>query len=138
LHKPPKERIFPNDSLLKGINEGNYLAFALACRWINKLTFVIHPKWKNDLIEVYFKDFDFQSNNIQLKKFNQKELFEKSFDSEPSSVEMEPEIPVEFIPLLDYKNMQPFTVLTLSHSKEYTPKTSDKLIRIVKQYFKKV
>ncbi|MHA2398673.1 MAG: peptide arginase family protein [Promethearchaeota archaeon] len=138
LHKPLDERIFPDESLLKGINEGNYLVFALACRWIKKLTFVIHPKWKNDLIEVYFKDFDFQSNSIQLKKFNAKELFEKSFDIEPSSMEMEPEIPVEFIPLLDYKNKHPFTVITLSHSKEYTPRTSDKLIKVMKQYFKKI
>lgn len=138
LHKPLEERIFPDESLLKGINEANYLAFALACRWIKKLTFVIHPKWKNDLIEVYFKDFDFDSNSIQLKKFDQKVLFEKSFDIDPSSTEMEPEVPVEFIPLIDYKNVHPFTILTLSHSKEYTPKTSDKLIMVIKRYFKAI
>ncbi|MHA2401208.1 MAG: peptide arginase family protein [Promethearchaeota archaeon] len=138
LHKPLEERIFPDESLIKGINEANYLAFALACRWIKKLTFVIHPKWKNDLIEVYFKDFDFESNSIQLKKFDQEELFEKSYDIDPSSMEMEPEVPVEFIPLLDYKNVHPFTILTLSHSKEYTPKTSDRLIKVMKRYFKAI
>jgi len=54
LHKSLKERMNPDKSLLFGINEANYLAFALACRWIKKLTFIIHPTWENDLIEVYF------------------------------------------------------------------------------------
>ncbi|MFW9952290.1 MAG: UPF0489 family protein, partial [Candidatus Thorarchaeota archaeon] len=58
LHKPLKERMNPDKSMLFGINEANYLAFALACRWIKKLTFIIHPNWENDLIDVYFKDFD--------------------------------------------------------------------------------
>jgi hypothetical protein len=51
---------------------------------------------------------------------------------------LEPEIPVEFVPLLEYKNENPFTLVTLSHSKNYTPKSSDKLIKVIKKYFKKI
>jgi hypothetical protein len=128
----------PDKSLLFGINEANYLAFALACRWIKKLTFVIHPNWENDLIKVYFKDFDITSGFIQLKKYNKEELLEKGFEKELKPLGLEPEIPVEFIPLLEYKSSQPFTLLTLSHSKMFTPKSSDRLIKVIKNYFKKI
>ncbi|KKK45136.1 hypothetical protein LCGC14_0906340 [marine sediment metagenome] len=138
LHRPVKERMYPDESSLLGINEANYLAFAIACRWIKKLTFIIHPTWEDDLMEVYFKDFNLNSGYIQLKKFDKEELFEKGFDSEPSLPDLEPEIPVLFVPILEYRSKLPFTLLTLSHSKSYTPKASDKLIRVIKSYIKKV
>lgn len=138
LHKPIEDRIYPDESLLLGINEANYLAFVLACRWVKKLTFIIHPTWQEDLIKVYFKDFNIKSGFIQLNKFEKNELLEKGFDAEPSSTDLEPEIPVEFIPLIEYRSKQPFTLLTLSQSKSYTPKTSDKLIKVIKSYFKKI
>ncbi|MHA1240090.1 MAG: UPF0489 family protein [Promethearchaeota archaeon] len=138
LHKPLEERMNPDNSLLFGINEANYLAFALACRWIKKLTFITHPNWENDLIEVYFKDFDITSGFIQLKKYNKEELLEKGFEKELTVLGLEPEIPVEIIPLLEYKSSQPFTLLTLSHSKTFTPKSSDKLIKVAKDYIKKI
>jgi len=138
LHKPLEERMNPDKSLLFGINEANYLAFALACRWIKKLTFITHPNWEKDLIEVYFKDFDITSGFIQLKKFNKEELLEKGFEKKIKPLGLEPEIPVEFVPLLEYKSSQPFTLLTLSHSKTFTPKSSDKLIKVVKNYIKKI
>ena len=138
LHKPLEERMNPDKSLLFGINEANYLAFALACRWIKRLTFVIHPKWENDLIKVYFKDFDITSGFIQLKKFNKKELLLKGFEEELKPLNLEPEIPVEFIPLLDYKSSQSFTLLTLSRSKTFTPKSSDRLIKVIKNYIKTI
>ncbi|MFX0106047.1 MAG: UPF0489 family protein [Candidatus Hodarchaeota archaeon] len=138
LHKPIGERIYPEESLLFGINEANYLAFALACRWVKKLTFIIHPKWEVDLLKVYFKEFDLDSGFIQLKKFKKEDLLEKGFDADEITDDTEPQIPVEFIPLLEYRDKYPFTLLTLSHSKAFTPKTSDKLIKIVKHYFKKV
>jgi hypothetical protein len=137
LHKPMKERMYPDESVLYGINEANYLAFALACGWIKKLTFVLHPKWKNDLVEVYFKDFNFDSGFIQLKKLDKEELLEKGFEIETESSNFEPQIPVEFIRLSDYRSIEMFTLLTCSHSKNYTPRKSDNLLKVLKNYIKK-
>ncbi|MFW9782022.1 MAG: UPF0489 family protein [Candidatus Heimdallarchaeota archaeon] len=137
LHKPIEERIYPNESILTGINEANYIAFALACRWIKKLRFIIHPDWENDLIEVHFKNFDIESGFLQLKKYDRNELLEKGFEIE-NSLELEPEVPVEFIPIHEYKNTYPFNILTLSKSKNYTPKASDKLIKVIKSYITKI
>lgn len=134
LHKPLKERMNPDKSMLFGINEANYLAFALACRWIKKITFIIHPNWENDLIDVYFKDFDISSGYIQLKRYYKEELLTKGFEEELIPLDLEPEIPVEFVPLLDYKDSQFFSLLTLSRSKTFTPKSSDRLIKVIKHY----
>ena len=138
LHKPVEERINPDDCLLYGINEANYLAFSLACRWIKKLTFVLHPRWEDDLTKVYFKDYKSESHLIELKKFDKKELFEKGFDATPDISDPEPQVPVEFIDLLDYKTEDQFNVLTCSHSKSYTPRSSDKLLGVFKKFIKKV
>ncbi|MFX1476496.1 MAG: UPF0489 family protein [Promethearchaeota archaeon] len=138
LHKPIEERIYPDESLLFGINEANYIAFALACRWIKKLIYILHPKWEKDLLKVHFKDYDIRNGYIQLKKFDKKELLEKGFEIDRTPLDVEPEIPVEFIPHLEYRSSQPFTLITVSHSKNFTPKTSDKLIRVIKKYIRKV
>lgn len=138
IHKPVKERMYPDESLLFGLNEANYLAFTLACRLINKLTFIIHPDWNDDLIGVYFKDFDIRSGFIQLKKFDKNDLLKMGFDAKELFNNDEPQIPVEFIPLLDYKNEEPFTFITFSRSKNFTPKSADNLIKTIKKYIKKI
>ncbi|MFX0076669.1 MAG: UPF0489 family protein [Candidatus Hermodarchaeota archaeon] len=137
LHKSIESRMYPDDSLLFGLNEANYLAFALACRWIKKLTFVLHPEWEDDLIGVYFKNFDIKSGFIQLKKYSKEELLERGFDAEPLPDNSEPQVPVEFIPLLDFKNDYPITYLTCSRSKDYTPKSADHLIKTLRKFMKK-
>jgi hypothetical protein len=138
LNKSIEERIHPDESLLYGINEANYLAFALACRWIKKLTFVLHPEWRNDLAEVYFKNFDSESGIIQLKKFEKEELLNKGFKANPILSDLEPQIPVEFIELSDYKSNEKFTLMTCSHSKTYTPRKSDQLLKILRDYIIKL
>ena len=138
IHKPPEERMFPEESLVFGLNEANYLAFALACRWIKKLTFVIHPEWEEDLIEVYFKDYNPKSGFIQLKKYNKNTLLEKGFMTEELPSNDEPLVAVEFVPLLDFKNETPINYITCSHSKDYTPRSADHLLKIIKKYIRKV
>jgi hypothetical protein len=41
------------------LNPGSYLLFAIACQWINRLTYVTHPKWDTaDLHNDIFPDGD--------------------------------------------------------------------------------
>jgi len=55
------------------LTEGNYLIFAAACRWIKEITFVVHPKWSidnHDFELIHFKDCDWRSGYLQLKKYD--------------------------------------------------------------------
>jgi hypothetical protein len=54
------------------MREGNYLAFAVACRWISKITFVTPQKWKEDFLPIHFQNNDPSSNYLQLKKYDSK------------------------------------------------------------------
>ena len=50
----------------------NYLAFAVACRWLKKLTYVYHSTCNEgqgpiDLLHYHFKEFNPKTNTLQLK-----------------------------------------------------------------------
>jgi hypothetical protein len=66
LNRDVDERRHPDIGRTK-MNSGNFLAFALACRRIDILTFVPHPDAHADLFEWYFQHGDSRSGIIQLK-----------------------------------------------------------------------
>jgi hypothetical protein len=136
LHNPPEERTHPKVDEVFGLGEGNYLAFAVACRWIRKITFVLHPQWKSDadLLDLHFKDFDINSGYLQLKKYLESDVYRLGATGTFEPLDFEPQIPFEMIPSLEYKNNRRFSFMILSHSPDYTPKTSDNLIPIIKTY----
>lgn len=126
-----------NDILEKNrLNISNYLLFAAACGWINKITYVTHPKAKypRDLHGLYLKENRASSGFLQLKRYS-KEQFKQVMslkDIKPEGFDLE--IPLEIIPYDEYKNVQPFSFIVLSQSPGYTPKSADSLIKIITQY----
>ncbi len=141
LHKPVKERWYPKEDVGSSLNPANYLAFALACRWINKLVFVIHPYWRYDLVTFYFKDYYVPTGQLQLKMYDKKKLnrkYKKKFyETTPDA--LEPLIvPLERVRLWNYKNKEPFSLIVLSQSPGFTPKSADDLIPVFKEYIEEI
>jgi len=136
LHLPLEERIYPKVDDVFALNEGNYIAFAVACRWISKITFVLHPKWKSDgdLLDLHFKDFDVTSPFLQLKKYLKSDIYRLGATGKLKPLAVEPPLPFKMIPYLEYENNKPFSYMILSHSPDYTPETSDELIPIIRNY----
>ena len=141
LDLSPHDRMYPKEDQGNGLNFGNYLAFALACRWINKLIFVIHPLWRYDLVAYYFKDYYVPTGELQFKKYEKRRLnrkFKKKF-YETTPDELEPLIiPLERIRLWNFKNEKPISYVVLSQSPGFTPKTSDEVIPIFKEYIDEI
>ena len=142
IAKPIKERA---DALQKngwyGISSGNYLAFAVACRWINKLRYINHSKWLDDLPWFNFKNFDV-SENLQLKQYSLPQM-KKILNNSIGMIEMakrikpmslEPCISFECIDRTKFKSNGKFDYLLLTQSPGYTPKKSDALIPIIQSY----
>ncbi|AVB76949.1 hypothetical protein MMJJ_15780 [Methanococcus maripaludis] len=129
LHKPVEKR---NDPEM--MYEGNYLAFAIANRWISNLTYVTHPKGGNDLLNFHFKNYDVKSEIIQLKKTEKIENEIKNV----KILDLEPEIPLKLISGKDYLEEGTFDYVVFSISPKYTPKTIDRLIPIVKEYIEEI
>jgi hypothetical protein len=133
LGKPVSERSYPPIGDWSGIGEGNYLAFAIACRWISKLTYVHHPKSCDDLMPHYMKDNDENSGFIQLKYYGQVDVDTLQRGSQ-SPLSLEPEVPFELVPGQLFQNEQPFDRIYLARSPSYTPEAADRLIPIIKKY----
>lgn len=131
LHQAPSHRINP----IK-LYAGNYLSHAIACRWVEKLTFVLHPEWDNDLMWTHLKDFSDDSGAFQLKKYSATKLTSWNLDRmrEIKPDDLEPEVPYELVDWKEYATQQPFDFMVLAHSPGYTPPEADRLIPIIKEY----
>ena len=134
LHKPVHERFFPQEDAWSGLGEGNYLAYALACRWIGRLTYVHHPDCNDDFIPYYFKDFDENSGFLQLPKYDISLLDNPFFYKEERPLGLEPLVPFEVIDGSKYQADSMFSYVFLTQSPSYTPLSSDKLIPIIMEY----
>lgn len=126
----------------KNLTPGNFLAFAIACRWISKLNY-IHPKNKaTDLPWFHFKDFNLSSEFIQLKHLSRKDfntVFNNSIESikdKIKSISLEPEVQFTEIPYYDFKSTSSYDYILLTKSPGFTPIESDNLIPIISEFIK--
>ncbi len=121
---------------------GDYLLYALAFRWISKLTYICNPtECGNDYLPYILKDCKEPNDKIQLpynNKYpatvlNYPERRRKYLDT---SI-LEPEIPFEIIDKVnDVRYKGDFDIITFSISPNYTPKEADFIIQIIKEYIK--
>lgn len=138
LHWPIKDRSTARRSGANGLNLANYLAFAVACRWIKSITFVLHPKWPGDLMWLHFKNFDTNSGLIELKCYmpDTIDVSRMNLDQIKSlpPVRTEPSIPFTKVPLPSFRHTDGFDSALLCHSPDYTPRAADNLISVFADY----
>lgn len=118
---------------------GSYLAFAIGCRWICKLSYVHHPSlsllFGPDIPPSFMKDFDHGTQIIQLKRYNSEQVRTIGmYRPEPTPLGLEPAIPLDLIKCHDFKTTAPFSLVCLACSPAFTPKSSDALIPIIREY----
>lgn len=139
LHESMEDRKYPISGEVK---PGNYLLFAVACRWVSQMTFVLHPRWRGDLPPLPFENFNPTSACLQLKRCTSKELQKHSLRggswSKLQVLKFEPKGPFRTIKCAEYQAKQPFSFVFLSHSPGYTPHTADGLISILKDYIREI
>ncbi|PIH59123.1 UPF0489 family protein [Paenibacillus sp. LK1] len=118
----------------------NYLVFALACGWINHLTYVTHYDWDDNdgLSDIYFRDFNPESGLLHLAAYNPSEIssYSNFTENKIKSDKNRLNIPFNTIDMDDYQNTVEFDFVVLCRSKEYTPEESDKLIPVIMEYIK--
>lgn len=136
LHREVSQRYRPEIACNK-MNAGNFLAFAIGCRWIHKLIYVPNPNGRADLFEYYFRNGDSRSGIIQLKAvdpkfFNNITTLEPIIDMKPT----EPEIQFQSVALNNFSDDGTFDFLTLCQSPEFTTLESDDLIPVIKKYMR--
>jgi hypothetical protein len=137
LHKPLKERSYPNS---KEVGPGNFLAFAVACRWISQIKFVLHPGWRDDLPISHFRGFSTESGYLELKKCTKEEFERSHWEGLEciSPLELDPPVPFETISCSEFKADGPPSFVFLAQSPGFTPETADALIPIIKEYISEI
>lgn len=108
------------------LDEANYLLFALAFRWINRLTYVRNPKSHKD-IPKQLLDGD---GNIRLRSFIS-QMMEGKNGAEP------------VIPFAVYDDYAQFSgggydFVTMAQSPRYAPTSADRIMDIVRRYITEV
>ena len=111
------------------LDEANYLLFALAFRWIDRLENVRNPKSRPDIPEqIVIRDEKGEYCGIQL--ISQVSALMEKFNGK------EPVIP--FTVYHDYQRFHAahtYDFVSLAQSPRYAPKEADKLIKIIAEYF---
>ena len=124
---PPKERDdYARYYAQKQLDEANYLLFALAFRWIDRLTLVRDPFSRPDLPPFCERDGE-GYRPIRLCSFVST-LFEGRYGKEPE------------IPFTVYSDpasvhiREPFACMNLALSPRYAPKEADALVAVIARY----
>ena len=133
VHRTLLDRFDPPNKGHSGIYEGNYLAYALACRWISKLTYVRNPKTRNDLLPIYFKDQDINSGLIRIPKYDPA-VAGNMFLDKVEPVGFEPDIEFQSSLPTDFQIKSEFDFMFLAKSPKYTPPEADTLVDVIQEY----
>jgi hypothetical protein len=148
LFLPPEERQFPNTGP-GGVDDGNWLAFAIACRWISELVYVLNTSGPPGDLFPYYMDvylsgadrevgFAGRANNIQLAAVTAEQLnrIPHPLGDEPLKVEhLEPMVPFAWVPSTKFEASEPYDVVCLARSPAFTPAESDELFDEIRKRF---
>lgn len=117
---------------------GDYLLFALAFRWITKLTYVCNPiDLGNDYVWMILKDGIEPNNKIQLLHNKNIKAIDISSNTKKyyATAIREPEVDFDIVRNIeDVRYNGKFDYLTFCISPNYTPASADFIIELIKEY----
>lgn len=153
LTYPVEERmehsIYADGGKIRGVGIGDYLLFAIAYRWLSKLTFCINPcvDNKTDFLQLNMKDFvinyvgSAKTENVIQLVHNPDMKAPYNIDDEEErkkysrNLIKEPEVPFITIPTIDEVQFNgDFEFAIMAQSPNYTPKSADFILDMFKKY----
>jgi hypothetical protein len=133
LFRPADDR---RDGAAALVNDGNYLAFAIACRWLSDLTLVRNGMGggrPGDLFPYYMEHLD--ADVIRLEAMTRDQLDRRMRDETYVPAAVEPEVPLQHMSWGDFEAQAPFDVICLARSPDYTPVELDPLFDEIRERF---
>lgn len=139
VHAPLEERRHPKAGV-SGLGDGNYLAFAIANRWISDVQYIIggrhedldhdsHSPWRpGDLLVYLFENFDPDTRTIRLPAFEAKNLRENLLSTDRlRPLALEPPVRFSWEAIQQFHALESFDLVCLARSPGFTPATADLL-----------
>ncbi len=124
LFEEAEEQRFPQEGF-SGLGDGNFLAFAIACRWISELVYVFNDGGGDDLLRYHMENFDPLAGNIELKAVLPQEFDKAFFDRDPEVAKAEPLVPFRSMNWTAFRTEEQFDVICVAQSPPFTPPGSD-------------
>ena len=123
------------------VSDGNWLMFALGCGWLSGLTYVTNSGAESsdgarpgDLMGVLMKDFDLDADHLQV--VGTRERFWLGGSSRPETIERrDPAVPFTTAVWREFQATEPFDVVCLTRSPEYTPASADPIFDAIVSRF---
>jgi hypothetical protein len=136
LHRPPEQRCFPKEGE-DGINEGNYLAYAVACRWVSDICYVYCPGGGSDVNPYLKEGLDKSGENLRLPCLTPGLLKNIQGGGKPMLPEalLEPPVPIKEVQGAVYRSDHKFDFICLARSPHYTPAEADRIFDAVRSRF---
>lgn len=125
----------------EALTDGNWLMFALACGWISSLVYVCNSfaqttdeHTPNDLMGLLMKDFDQEADYVQA--IGTRERFWGFGAASPKVIDRR-DPPVSFATNVwrEYRAHEPFDVVSLTRSPQYTPAEADPIFDAIRERF---
>ena len=134
LHQPVDQRRYPKlDG--SGLGDGNYLAFAVACRWISDLVYTYNEGGGSDLLAYLMDGFDPNADHIRMPVLTHQELKRVMGWQNPTVEHFEPCVPVRTVPWRNFTADAPFDAIFLARSPAFTPPESDTIFDAIRATF---
>ena len=137
LFREPAQRRDPGDD----INDANYLAFAIGCRWLAELDYVYNrddprDEGPGDIMPYLMEGFDPRAATIRMPALTRSQIDELLFNRDrPQPQRLEPPVPFQALPWCQYHATAPFDIVCLARSPEYTPASADPLFDAIRGRF---
>ncbi len=132
VHLPPECR---PAAAARRISDGDYLAYAIACRWINELDYVYNRGGGSDVHAYFWENFDRHCSRIRLAALTEEDIQKLHSLERPTVAYREPGIPLRQIRREDYTSHAAFDLIFLAHSKPFTPAEADPLYDAIREEF---
>jgi hypothetical protein len=135
IREPPEDRQYPALGPL-GLNDGNHLAFAIACRWISDLIYVYGEGGGGDELTLVMEGFDRAASHVQLATLTRQQI-ERYLrrQGKPIPAHLEPAVPYRSIRWEKFLAQGPFDFVCLTRSPPYAPVTADPLFDRIREAF---
>ena len=119
-----------------GLGDGNFLAFAIACRWLSDLTYVHNDEGGHDLLVFHMLNYENDADVIQLKAMSTESVYDWAGQrGKPTPDRVEPSVPFRQDRWDCYEALEPFDAVCLCRSPGFTPAGCDSIFDEIRRRF---
>ena len=140
LHVEPSRRCDSCERPATQMTEGNYLLFALACRWVRSITYVLHPEATTDcgaltdVLSILFRGRALESGFIELPCFDPNDDYGDVIDGRVEPLAVEPPVGFRAVTRDEFNAPGRFDFAYLSRSPAFTSPAADSLVGVFADY----